>query len=66
MGLPLGAVLEDVLPPLRPVRVPPALSSWSTLRPVQVLPGEAGPAFSWKIHETSLFEIPVTAPTGLC
>jgi len=44
LGLPLGACLGDMLPGLRPVRTPPALSGGRTPRPVQALPSEAAPS----------------------
>jgi len=38
LGLPLGARLEEVIPCLRPIPAPPALSSGSVLCLVEVLP----------------------------
>jgi len=41
LGLPVGAVLENMLLRLRPVRTPPALGSRLVPRPLQVLAREA-------------------------
>jgi hypothetical protein len=37
----MGAILEEVLPGLGPVRAPPALSWGPILRPLEVLASEA-------------------------
>ena len=42
LRLPLGALLEEVVPRLRPGSAPPALWGESALRPVEILPGYHG------------------------
>jgi len=43
LRLPLGALLEEVVPGLRSVPAPPALRGESVVRPVKVVPGQAVP-----------------------
>jgi len=43
LRLPLGALLEEVVPGLRSVPAPPALRAGPSLRPVEVLAGQAVP-----------------------